>query len=289
MNDSSDDTKSMMLMLMLLPLATFSSRTQSNEDIRLETRASDPSDEFRLLTESEAQLHHATQYDEIVGRLGKSRLKKTHKDLIADALSKVMSGVPIGSFRRTEITEQTDEETDEYTNKFAVVETGHVENLETGSKTHFSETMTPFYIAHTLPFNFDRGRVSAQNETDITFCFRIKTEFSLEDIPQEFIDVFVTQKNIRWAMELTIDKDDRTVKRASLYLERPLRKFPLYRVDTLRTTFDFEFMGDCGCVGVSKSSLELSGSLISVGRIMQRTTETYTDVKCEKPLRYLHL
>ncbi|MXZ54777.1 MAG: hypothetical protein F4227_00760 [Gammaproteobacteria bacterium] len=191
------------------------------------------------------------------------------------------------SFGRTEVTEQTGSELEECKFKFAVVENGYVENLDTGCKTNVAEAKTPFYIADMLPFAFKRGSVSAQNKTDITFRFRWKTELSLKNTPQEILDAWCAQKNIRWAMELTIDRDNRTLKHASFYLERPIRKWPLYRVDTIRITCDFEFIEDCGCVGVSESSLEVSGSVIFVGRLTQRTSETYSDVECAEPKRYL--
>ena len=287
MNDSRDDQKGTILMFMLLPLANLSSRAQSNEDTSQGIRAPDQSEEFRLLTESEVKLHHATLYDEVKKQLSTSRLEKAHKDLIADAFSKVMSGVPVGSFRRTEVTEQTDLELDGCTGKFAVVENGYVESLDTGCKTYFANTKTPFYIEHTLPFDFKRSGVSAQNKTEISFRFHTKTELSLKNTPHEILDTLFAQKNIRWAMELTIDKDNRTLKRTSFFLERPIRKWPLYRVDTIRTTFDCEFIEDCGCVGVNESSFEVSGSVMFVGRVTQRTTETFSDVECAEPKRYL--
>ncbi|MYD46576.1 MAG: hypothetical protein F4W92_09500 [Gammaproteobacteria bacterium] len=287
MNDSSTDRKSTILMFMLLPLVSLTSRTQSKEDTSQGTSAPETSEEFRLLSESEVKLHHATLFDEIKEQLSTSRVEEAHKDLIADAFSKVMSGVPVGSFQRTEVIEQTDLELDECTGKFAVVENGYVENLETGDKTYFANTRTPFYHEHTLPFDFKRGGVSAQNETDITFRFFTKTDLSLKNTPQEILDALFAKKNIRWAMELSIDKDKRSLKHASFYLEKPIRKWPIYRVDTIRTTFDFGFIENCGCVGVKESNFEVSGSVISVGRLTQRTTETFSDVECAEPKRFL--
>ncbi len=252
MNDNRCVQRSIILMLMLLPIATMSTRAQASEDINQGISAPELSEEFRLLTESEAQLHRASLYDEVKENLNTSRLKKAHQDLIAEAFSKAMSGVPVGSFQRTDVTEQTDIETKEETGKYVVVETGFVEEKETGRQTYFASTPTPFNTAHFLPIDFKRGHVSAQNKTDITFRFRTKTELSMADEHHELLDALVAQKNIRWTMDLTIDKDDRTMKRASFYLERPIRKWFLYRVDTIRTIFDFEFIDDCGCMGVSQ-------------------------------------
>ncbi len=58
-------------------------------------------------------------------------------------------------------------------------------------------------------------------------------------------------------------------------------------MDTIRTTFDFEFLENCGCIGVKESSIEVSGSAIFVGRITYSATETYSDIECEAPIRYL--
>ena len=287
MNDSSVDPKSMILTFMLLPLVSLSSRTQSKEDTIQENRTPEASEEFRLLTESEVEIHHASLCEEIKKQLSTSRLENAHQDLLANALSKVMLGVPIGSFERTEVTEQTGSETEECTFKLALVENGYFEDLDTGCKIDFAEAKSPFYIADSLPFDFNRSGVSAENNTDITFRFRQKTELSFKNTPQEILDALFAQKNIRWVTELTIDKDNRNLKHASFYLERPIRKWPLYRVDTIRITCDFEFIENCGCVGVSESSLEVSGSVIFVGRLNQRMTETFSDVECTEPKRYL--
>ena len=287
MNDGICDRRSIILMLMLLPIATLSSSAEPSEDISQRISAPDPSEEFQILTESEAQLHRASLYDEIKDNLNTSRLKKAHQDLIADAFSNAMSGVPVGTFQRTDVREQTDIETKEETGKYTVVETGYVEDMETGRQTYFARTSTPFYVAHFLPFDFKRAHVSAQSKTDITFRFHAKTQLSQLEDRHELLDDLVGHQNISWAMELTIDKDNRTMKRASFYLDRPIRKLFLYRLDTIRTTFDFEFFDDCGCMGVRESSFEVSGSVILVGRITYRTTETYSDVECVEPIRYL--
>ncbi|MCY3541190.1 MAG: hypothetical protein OXH31_04710 [Gammaproteobacteria bacterium] len=287
MNDRSFNKRNKNFLFLLLPIVAISLWAQSNEDAIQGIRAPEHSETFRILTESEAHAHHTTLRDQIKEKLSESRLEKEQIDLIADAFSKVMSGVPLGTFQMTEVAEQTDLETDEHTGKFGVLESGYVENLETGSKTHFADASTPFYIEHTLPFDFKRSRITAQSQSEVTFRFVTDTDLKIENAPSELVDALVVQKKMRWAMELTIDKDNRTLKRASFYLDRPIRRRFLYKLDTFRTTFDFEFIEECNCVGVSESSFEVSGSALFVGRITYRATETYSDVECEAPIRYL--
>ncbi len=196
MNDRSFYKRSKNFLFLILPIVTISLWAQSNEDAIQGIRAPEHSETFRILSESEAHAHHTTLRDQIKEKLSESRLEKAQIDLIADAFSKVMSGVPLRTFQMTEVAEQTDFETDQHTGKFGVLESGYVENLETGSKTHFAYASTPFYIEHTLPFDFKKGRVSAENETDITFRFRTKTELSQANAPHELLDDLVTQKNI---------------------------------------------------------------------------------------------
>ena len=40
-------------------------------------------------------------------------------------------------------------------------------------------------------------------------------------------------------------------------------------------------------LGVVKRTFEVAGSAIILGRMSHLTTETYSDIECEQPLRYL--
>lgn len=80
---------------------------QSSDDSAPGIRAPEPSEEFRLLSALKVDAHQADLYHEIKEKFNSSKLKKTHQDLLAKALSKVVSKVPISTFRTTTITEET--------------------------------------------------------------------------------------------------------------------------------------------------------------------------------------
>ena len=61
----------------------------------------------------------------------------------------------------------------------------------------------------------------------------------------------------------------------------------LFSVKTLKAAYDFGYIEECGCLGVQKRTGEIEGSVIVLGKMVHRTTETYSDIECEEPLRFL--
>ena len=236
-------------LLGLLAISVLACYAQSGEDSAPGIRAPDQSEEFEILNELEVDSHQTELYTEMREKLDASRLKSEHKDLIAQAFSTSVSGMPIGSFGETQVIEQTRTDREEDTNHFAVLETGHVQDLENGSKSYFvDQNGTPFYIDEGMQFDFTRGRVSAQSKSEITFRFTMKIDIPTEDSSVDFLKDLQFLQNIQWATELTIDKNDQTMKSMSLYLVRPIRKMFLFTLKTLRVKYDFEFIEDCGCI-----------------------------------------
>ena len=92
-------------LLGLLAVSALTLYAQSDEDNPQEIRVPEPSEQFTMLTEFELHSHQAKQYAETIEKLNVSRLKTEHQDLIAQALSKAVSGMPIGSFRVSQVME----------------------------------------------------------------------------------------------------------------------------------------------------------------------------------------
>ena len=277
----------MAILLSVFTLYTLGLSAQSDDDSVKGIRPPEPSERFRILTASETHSHHETLFEEIQEKLEISKFKQEHKDVIAEAFSKVMSGVPIGSYRRTSVTEQTGIDRDEHSTSFVVSEDGFLQRSDSESKSFFADSSTPFYLTHEAVFNFEKGRVYRQNETEITFRFVMEREFVMTNSPLEFLDNLQSLKHTRWALELTIDRDESILKRVSFFLDRPIRKMFVFALKTLSFTSDLEYIEDCGCMAVTQESIEIGGSALFVGSINRRSTDRYSDFECEQPLRYL--
>ncbi|MXZ44582.1 MAG: hypothetical protein F4Z01_06385 [Gammaproteobacteria bacterium] len=253
-------------------------------------RAPLPSERFEVMTASELDAHQAELYAEIIEKLEKARLKEAHKELVAQAFSNAIVGMPIGAtFRTTKIEEQTGSDRKEDVSDFAVLDTGFIEDLEDGTKTPVVDSFTPFNIDRQIPFNAKRIRVASQNKSEITFRFIVDVDMDMpaEESSVDFFKDLESLQNMEWATELTIDKDAKTLKRLSYFLHRPIRKMFLFSVKTLKAEYEFEYFEECGCRGVKKRTGLIEGSVIILGKMVHRTTETYSDIKCEEPLRFL--
>ena len=261
---------------------------QSRNDSARGIRAPNPSEEFQLLTELETDSHQAGLYHELKEKLHSSKLEETHQDLLAHALNKVVSKVPISTYRTRTITEQTGEDSEEVTQYFEVTDTGFVESANSESRVYLADATTPFTIDGDIPAeDFGKGRILTENDSELTVRFIQDVNFPAEESSIDFLKDMPFLNDIQWAIELTINKNDQTLKTFSSYLARPIRKMFIFKVKTLKATYDFEYFENCNCVGVKQRRIEAAGSLIFVGRLVHKSTETYSEIACEQPVRYL--
>ena len=252
---------------------------QSSDDSAPGIRAPEPSEEFRLLSALEVDAHQTELYREIKEKFNSSKLKETHQDLLAKALSKVVSST---------ITEETGADTEELAESFEVFDNGFIESENGESRFYFADMHTPFTIDGDIPFDdFGKGRVLKENKSELTVRFTKIVNCSDQESSVDFLKDFPFLKDIKWALELTVDKNDQTLKRFSSYLAKPIRVMFICSLKTLKATYDFEYFEDCDCGGVKERRVEVAGSLIFVGRLVHKSTETYSEIACEQPVRYL--
>ena len=118
----------------------------------------------------------------------------------------------------SQVLEQTRMDQEKYSKHFAVLETGNVQDLDNGSNSFFSDQHeTPSFIGEKISLDFTQGRVSAQTKSEITFCFTMKKDLPTEDSSVDFLRNLQFLQNTQWATELTIDKNDWSMKRESFF------------------------------------------------------------------------
>lgn len=146
---------------------------------------------------------------------------------------------------------------------------------------------TPFTFNGDIPFDdFGEGRVIRENDSELTVRFTKNVDVPKEESSVEFLNELPFLKDVRWAMELTVDYNDQTLKRLSSYLAKPSRVMFICSLKTLKAAYDFEYFEDCGCVSVKERRVEVSGSIVFVGRMVHKSIVTYSDIACEQPVRY---
>ena len=247
--------------------------------------------EFTIMNEVERQSYQQKRAQEIKEKLATSQLSAEHQDLIAKALSKFQGGVPIGSYSK-EVVERSSREKElfERISSISILDTGFVkvdESRETPLST-FIPAFSPFELQMGM-WDHSSGKVVKTKDATITFRFDEFAEISREG--EEFDEAFETISNYLRGMELvaeiTIDMNSETVVRYSQRLLRSFGKMFVFRLRKFDEVREYQFLEECACMVVTSEVSEFSASAIIIGRYQYQNTTTYSDMKFDKPLRYI--
>ena len=259
---------------------------QTDSDGALTVAESELTDEFKILSELEAQSYQRERYLEIKDELKKSPFTPEHQDLLAQALSKNFIGMPVSSFRQESVSESMDSEPVEEVETIAILDTGLVKN-DSFQSYSLDGAFTPFPHIPIMPLDPTDGRVLTETDSEITFRFDVDVETPDEEETPHFFDNLI--RDLELVVDLTIDQKNRSMKTASFHLLKPIKQLFLFTFKNFKITYDYEYIDDCGCMAVRTKSAAMGGSLIFVGRFSMQESVTYSDIECEKPLRYLQL
>ena len=246
---------------------------------------------FTILNEVDRLSYQKEQAQKIKERLASSELSAEHQDLIAEAISKFHGGVPVGSYREETVEESLGEdELLDGVRTVSILDNGYAA-IEGSQETPVELIQTPFHhvlIPLTL-WDHSSGKVVSKKNSKITF--RFDKPFVAPREGEEFGEAFQTISNYLRRMELvaevTIDKNSRTVLRYSERLLRSFGKMFVFRVKKLDDVKHYQFLEECACMVVMNEISEFSASAIIAGRWAFHITTTYSDMKFEKPLRFV--
>ncbi|MCY3884305.1 MAG: hypothetical protein OXG24_05240, partial [Gammaproteobacteria bacterium] len=92
----------------------------------------------------------------------------------------------------------------------------------------------------------------------------------------------------KFVSEITVDKSDESVKSyVMLRLENTVRRRLLFKITSMVMDLHFSFIESCDGYAVHRSNFDMAGSALVVGKFAATETTTFTEIKCEQPLRYL--
>lgn len=262
-------------------LSTF---TQAESDSALTNVEPDPSNEFITLNELEVRLRESERYDQFKALLKMSSFTPKHQDLIAQALSKSAMGVPVSTYRQKSLTEGTDMDPTEITRTYTVVDRGIVEDDESRSRS-LEWTTTPFSNIAYVPLDAESGQILEENDEEITIRFDVDIEIPDEEEMPEFFTAII--KDLKLVVDFKLDKQNRSLQTASFHLLEPIRKLFLFTFKKFKITPNYEFNEECSCMVVNTMNVEMNGSALIFGRFYMREEVAYSDIQCEKPIRYL--
>ena len=246
---------------------------------------------FTIMSETERQSYQLEQAKTLKEELASSRLDAEHQHLIAEALSIFYGGVPVGSYREDSVTKST--KTKEFLETFrsiSILDNGFVK-VEGSNDRPLRWFGTPYdhIIIPLSSWDLSTGRVISKRKSQITFRFDEFTQSSREG--EEFDEAYETISDFLCGMELvaeiTIDKNSRNVFSYSDHLLRSFGKMFVFRVRKFDDVKDYQFVEDCGCMVISNETAEVGASAIFAGRFDEQVNTTYTEMKFEKPLRFV--
>ena len=273
-----------------LLLASFSigaifvvAQTESNDDVSI--AETEISEEFEILSKLELQTHQTDRYEKLKEELKKSQFSDEHQELIATALSQSVVGAPISTYREESFVEGTDVDPTEEVQTLSILETGMVEDDDASSYS-LNGAMTPFSSVAFFPLEPANGKILNEGNSDITFRFDVILEVPEDEEAPEFVTNML--KKLKLAVDFKIDKESQQLKTSSFTLLKPFRKLFLFNFKQFNLTYNYEFNEDCGCMTISNRDVSMNASVLILGHLYMRAKVYYTDIECEKPLRYLH-
>lgn len=264
---------------------------QSSNDLSEFFEETELPEGYRILNQTEAEKYEKERLEEFKSELEVSELSDTHQDLLAHALSTTFKGIPISTFLQVQAGEGLHGEPWESTETLVVEDTGRVQDMKFKSRS-FSLTGfdTPFSYREGVPVQPESGRVLDETDSEISFRFDVDVDYLFSDLrgsPFQFPEGFIQEERIDFVIDLTVNKEDRYLKRSSLHLAKPLRKMFVFSLKTLEITLDYEFVKECGCSVINTASFHTDGSIVLGGRMSSKRTVTYSEVYCEQPMRYV--
>ena len=272
-----------------------------------------PTNEFTVLaTTEDRDEYRALQREAAVELLEPSSLSQEHKELLANALSKVYMGIPVGSYTRTvRVEDSTEEESEEHSSTWMVNESGvvHRDGEQVDYTLARAISNSPFQGSMAFAIDAEKIRLARETDTEATFVWEIdmsegakameETADSLdsevaEDAPMSEADAMRAVGGLfgkgKFVGEITVDRSDESVKHyVMLRLENTVRRRLLFKITSMVMDHHFSFIEDCDGYAVRRSNFDMAGSALVVGNFTSTETTTFTDITCEQPLRYLEI
>lgn len=272
-----------------------------------------PSTEFTVLaTTEDRDEYRAERHRDAVELLEPSSLAQEHKELLANALSKVYMGIAVGSYTRTaRVEDSTEEESEENSNTWMVSETGvvHRDGEQVSNTLAGTISDSPFQGGVAFAIIAENIRLASESDTEATFVWDValsegaeameETADSLDSDSEVADDVPISEADAlrfvgglfgkgKFVSEITVDKSDESVKSyVMLRLENTVRRRLLFKITSMVMDLHFSFIESCDGYAVHRSNFDMAGSALVVGKFAATETTTFTDIKCEQPLRYL--
>ena len=235
---------------------------------------------------AEMQEYAQTQYEHLLTKLEvASSLSDEHKELVANALSKNLEGLPICTFNQEIV---YTEESERSETRLVTVHDNGILTDNKGRERLFSEwKYSPFTAPSAAGMDFSSATIIDETDTDITFQFRFdkKAKSSSENITELLRDLRRVAKNLRY--EFKVDIQSGAPKSLVLELIKPTRVFVVARVKKVRYVSLYEYDENLQRFVIPEQSVEYTASAPIRGTETEKIDVIHSNFECSTPIRYV--
>ncbi|MYD45666.1 MAG: hypothetical protein F4W92_04880 [Gammaproteobacteria bacterium] len=233
---------------------------------------------------TEIQQYRDDRYHAFQESLSKGKLSKEHQDLIARALSKAYSGIPLCSFKFTLDAQGNKAFPSEDEAVWIVTKLGGTESESSEDRRHYRDA--PISYVPNNPFDLAQGTVVSESKSSVKFRFPMTPRLIAPNLDSDAVRVL---RKVDWVAELTID----TKQKAPISLLLTLASddgrahAPLVSIDVARVEFLYQYNESCQFYEVFSKLRHFKGSSLFSGDFLDKTIKTFTNVQCEQPIAFL--
>ena len=235
---------------------------------------------------AEMQEYVQAQYEHLLTKLEvASSLSDEHKELVANALSKNLEGLPICTFNQEIV---YTEESERSETRLVTVHDNGILTDNKGRERLFSEwKYSPFTAPSAAGMDFSSATIIDETDTDITFQFRFdkKAKSSSENITELLRDLRRVAKNLRY--EFKVDIQSGAPKSLVLELIKPTRVFVVARVKKVRYVSLYEYDENLQRFVIPEQSVEYTASAPIRGTETEKIDVLHSNFECSTPIRYV--
>ncbi len=235
-------------------------------------------------TVAEIQQYRDDRYHMFQESLSEAQLSEEHRDLIASALSKTYTGIPLCSFTfaldaRGDKALPSEEEA-----VWIVTESGVTEQAGNEDQRHYRDS--PISYVPNNPFDLAQGSVVSESKSLVKFRFPLTPRLIAPNLHSDAVRVL---RKVDWVADLTVDPEQQAPISLLLTLasDDGRAQAPLVNIDVARVEFLYKYNDSCQFYEVFSKMRLFKGSSLFSGDFLDKTIKTFTNVECEQPVAFL--
>ncbi len=264
------------VLLTVVPSSVFADRTVTSTD----------SGDIIASDLVEMQEYAALQKELFLAKLEVANsLSDQQKDLVATALSKDLEGIPLCSFSQDFLYRQDTEKSE--TRSVTVHENGLLTDDKSRKRVFSEWNYSPFSAPPAVGMDYSSAKLIEETETEATFQFKFnkKAKSPSENTTELLGNLKRVARNLRY--DLTVDTQTGAPKKLVLELIKPTRVMVVARVKKIRHEYIYNFDENLQRFLIPNQAVEFAYSAPTRGKQDERIEVTYSNFKCDTPLRYM--